>query len=99
MFEERKKQKAKPGPLDRNRDYRQVSGAVLASCYVASAAIAAISVSEAVKCFDAGKTGNGTFYIILAAVGVLFSVFITVLNRRNRKLIAQGKSGRELKRR
>ena len=91
MFEREKKRPAKPGPLKRGGTYKQISGNVLISCYVASAAIVVIAVSEAVRCFGSGSTSEGTFYVILAVLGVLFSVFITVMNSRNKKHIKQGK--------
>jgi len=91
MFDSEKKRPAKPGPLKRGGTYKQISGSVLISCYVASAAIVVIAVSEAVRCFGSGSTNEGTFYVILAVLGVLFSIFITVMNSRNKKLIKQGK--------
>jgi len=94
MFDGEKKSKAKPGPLKRNREYKEVSATVLASCYVASAAIVIIAVSEAVKSFGAADTKNGTFYVVLAVLGVLFSVFIAVLNARNKRLIAEHKNNK-----
>ena len=99
MFDGEKKTKtaqgkAKQGPLKRNREYREVSTTVQFSCYVASAAILAISVSEAVKRFGASDTRGGAFYVALGVLGVLFSVFITVLNNRNKKLLAQNKNAK-----
>ena len=91
MFDREKKSPSKPGPLKRGGTYKQISGNVLISCYVASAAIAVIAVSEALKCFGADSKGEGYFYVILAVLGVLFSVFITLMNNRNKKLIKQGK--------
>ncbi len=91
MFEE-KKHKAKPAPIKRNNNYRQVSVAVLVSCYTASAAIAVIAVSEALRRFAEADSRGGAFYAILAVLGALFSVFITVMNNRNKKLIAQGRT-------
>ncbi len=92
MFEEKKKKAAKPGPLERNKEYKQVSSTVLFSCYIASAAILVIAVSEAIKSFGASDTRTGAFYIALAVLGAAFSVFITLMNNRNKKLIAQGKT-------
>lgn len=92
MFEEKKKRPEKPGPLERNKEYKQVSGTVLVSCYIASVAIVAIAVSEAIKSYGASDTTTGVFYIALAALGVVFSAFITIMNNRNKKLIAKGKT-------
>ncbi len=89
MFEENKKRPAKPGPLKRSGTYKQVSGSVIGSCYVASAAIVVIAVSEAVKCFNSENTTGGAFYVALAMLGVLFSVFIVLVNSRNKKRLAQ----------
>ena len=92
MFDEKKKRPAKLGPLERNKEYKQVSSTVLFSCYVASAAIIVIAVSEAIKSFGASDSSAGAFYIALAVLGAAFSVFITLMNNRNKKLIAQGKT-------
>ena len=91
MFDREKKSPSKPGPLKRGGTYKQVSGNVIISCYAASAVIVVIAVSEAIKSFGAGSTSEGTFYVILAVLGVLFSVFITLMNNRNKKFIKQGK--------
>lgn len=91
MFDKENKAPAKPGPLKRGGTYKQVSGSVLMSCYLASAVIVAISASEAIRCFGAESKSEGIFYVVLAVLGVLFSVFITLMNRRNKKLISQGK--------
>ena len=91
MFDREKKRPQKPGPLKRSGTYRQISRNVLISCYVASAAIAVIAVSEAQRHFAASNTGEGAFYIALAALGVLFSVFITLANKRSKKRMMQGK--------
>lgn len=89
MFEEKKKRPAKPGPLKRSGTYKEVSGSVIGSCYVASALIAVIAVSEAVKSFASANTTGVAFYIALAVLGVLFSVFITAMNQRNKKRLGQ----------
>ena len=91
MFDKENKRPAKPGPLKRGGTYKEISGTVLISCYVASAAIAVIAGNEAFRSFGSGSAGNGTFYVILAVLGVLFSVFITVMNNRNKKMLRQGK--------
>lgn len=92
MFEGEKKRPAKPGPLQRNTEIKQVSGTVLISCYVASAAIIVIAVSEAVKGFNSADTKTGAFYLALAVLGLLFSGFITIMNNRNKKLLNQQKN-------
>ena len=91
MFEGDKKRTAKPAPLKKNQKPKMISDTVLVSCYVASLAIAVIAVTEALKCFGGTDTKTGAFYVILAVLGVLFSVFITVMNNRNKKLLAQNK--------
>ena len=92
MFEGEKKRPAKPNALQRNKQIKQVSGTVLMSCYVASAAIIVIAVSEAVKAFNSADTKTGAFYVALAVLGLLFSGFITIMNNRNKKLLNQQKS-------
>ena len=92
MFEGEKKRNPKPGPLQRNRTYREISPTVLVSCYVASAANIALSVSEALRCFSETDSGNGTFYVVLAVLGLFFSVFITIMNNRNKRILAQQKN-------
>ena len=92
MFEGDKKRPAKPGPLKRNTQIKLVSSNILISCYVASAAIVVIAVSEAVKAFNSANTKTGAFYVALGVLGLLFSVFITVMNNRNKKLLAQQKT-------
>ncbi|PKM72281.1 MAG: hypothetical protein CVU91_09785 [Firmicutes bacterium HGW-Firmicutes-16] len=92
MFEGEKKHPVKPGPLQRNKEVKQVSGTVLTSCYIASAAIIIISVSEAVKSFGSNDSRTGVFYVALAVLGLLFSGFITIMNNRNKKLLDQQKS-------
>ncbi|MEA4894288.1 MAG: hypothetical protein VB064_03400 [Oscillospiraceae bacterium] len=91
MFEGEKKRPAKPGPLKRNRQILQISGTVLISCYVASAAIVVIAVSEALRRFGSAESGSGAFYVALAVLGLLFSVFITVMNNRNKRLLSEKK--------
>ena len=92
MFEGEKKRPAKPSPLQRNKQIKQVSGTVLMSCYVASAAIIVIAVSEALKAFNSADIKTGAFYVALAVLGLLFSGFITIMNNRNKKLLNQQKS-------
>lgn len=91
MFDSEKRPAAKSAlQKSQKKEYRQISAGALSSCYVASAAIAVIAGREAALCFGRDPVG-GTFYIILAVLGVLFSVFITVTNNRNKKHIQQGK--------
>ena len=92
MFEGDKKRPTGKGPLKRSGTYKEVSGSVIGSCYVASALIAVIAVSEAVKSFNSANTTSGAFYVALAFLGVLFSVFITVVNKRNKKRLGQKNS-------
>jgi|GEM_PF-1314700 len=92
MFDKENKRPVKPGPLKRAGTYKEISSTVLVSCYVASAAIAVIAGNEAFKSFGSDNTGSGSFYVILAVLGLLFSVFITVMNNRNKKLLRQGKT-------
>lgn len=68
-----------------------VSDTVVFSCYLASAAILVIAILEAVKQFQQGSILGGIVYIILAIAGVFFSVFITLWNRRNKKLLKETK--------
>lgn len=68
-----------------------VSDTVVFSCYIASVAILVIAILEAVKRFQQGSLWGGIVYIVLAITGVLFSVFITLWNRRNKKLLKETK--------
>jgi len=63
-----------------------VSDTVVFSSYLASAAILVIAIIEAENQFQQGSVWGGLVYIILAIVGVLFSVFITLWNQHNKKL-------------
>jgi hypothetical protein len=76
------KQKQKDPPR-----IQSVSDTVVFSCYIASLAILVIAVIEAYKQFQLGNLWGGIMYIALAIAGVLFSVFITLWNRRNKKLL------------
>jgi len=89
MFDGENKRPAKPGPLKRSGTYKQVSANVIFSCYIVSAAIAVIAVSEAAKSFGSSDTTGGVFYVALAVLGLAFSVFITVVNNRNKKRLSQ----------
>jgi Flp pilus assembly protein TadB len=80
------KQKQKDPPR-----IQSVSDTVVFSCYIASLAILVIAVIEAYKQFQLGNLWGGIMYIALAIAGVLFSVFITLWNRRNKKLLKQKK--------
>lgn len=80
------KQKQKdPPPI------QTISDTVVYSCYIASLAILVIAIIEAVKQFQQANLWGGVIYIALALVGVLFSVFITLWNRRNKKLLREKK--------
>lgn len=68
-----------------------VSDTVVFSCYIASVAILVIAIIEAVKQFQQGSRWGGIVYIVLAIAGVLFSVFITLWNRRNKTLLKEAK--------
>ena len=68
-----------------------VSDTVVFSCYIASAVILVIAIIEAVKRFQLGNLWGGMIYVALAIAGVLFSVFITLWNRRNKKLLKEKK--------
>lgn len=68
-----------------------VSDTIVFSCYIASVAILVIAVIEAVKRFQLGNLWGGIVYIALAIAGVLFSVFITLWNKRNKKLLKESK--------
>lgn len=61
-----------------------VSGTVLVSCYVASALIVLVCVLEALKP-ETQAAGDVPLYIGLAVAGVLFSVSITIRNRKAQK--------------
>lgn len=63
-----------------------VSDTAVFSSYLASAAILAIAIIEAENQFQQGSVWVGLIYIILALIGVLFSVIITLWNQRNKKL-------------
>jgi len=66
---------------------RTVSDTVVLSCYIASLVILVVAVIEAYKQFQLGNLWGGIMYVALAIAGVLFSVFITLWNRRNKKLL------------
>lgn len=68
-----------------------VSDTVVYSCYIASLAILVIAVIEAYKQFQLDNLWGGIIYIALAIVGILFSIFITLWNRRNKKLLKEKK--------
>lgn len=68
-----------------------VSDTVVFSCYIASVAIVVIAGIEAFTKFQEGNAWGGAVYIALAIVGGLFSVFITLWNRRNKKLLKEQK--------
>ena len=68
-----------------------VSDTVVFSCYIASVAILVIAGIEAIKRFQLGDLWGGIVYIALAVAGVLFSVFITLWNRRNKNLLKEKK--------
>jgi hypothetical protein len=68
-----------------------VSDLVLGSCYIASLAIAILASLEAFKQFQQDKVWGGVVYVYLAVAGVFFSVFITLWNRRNKKLLRDNK--------
>ncbi len=74
-----------------SNEVRTVSDPVVFSCYIASAVILVLAIIEAVKEFQQGKIWGGVIYILLAIAGVLFSVFITIWNKRNKKLLREGK--------
>lgn len=78
----------------KKKEYKQISAGALTSCYVASAAIAVIAGREGILRYGSDPV-SGVFYIILAVLGILFSVFITVENNRNKKYIQQGKNYKE----
>ncbi len=61
----------------------EISTARLISCYAASLLICILCVREALKPDTAGD--SAAIYLTLAAVGVLFSVFITVYSRKAAK--------------
>lgn len=77
-----------------SNEVRTVSDPVVFSCYIASAVILVLAIIEAVKEFQQGKIWGGVIYILLAIAGVLFSVFITIWNKRNKKLLREGKKSR-----
>ncbi len=89
MFDGDRTKKAKPAPLKRAGTVKQISSSVLFSCWAASLIIAIVAVSEAVGRFGEKNTSGGAIYVVVAVLGVLFSVFITVMNRRNKKLLKQ----------
>jgi Na+/serine symporter len=78
-----------PAPLKRNNTARQVSGNVMVSCYIATAAILVIALVEAARSFMTGENRAGISYIVLAVLGVFLSIFITIMNSRNRRLLAK----------
>ncbi len=68
-----------------------VSDTVVFSCYLASVVILVIAIIEADKQFQLSNFWGGILYIVLAIAGVLFSVFITLWNRRNKQLLREQK--------
>ena len=78
------KQKQKDPPR-----IQTVSDTVVFSCYIASLAILVIAVIEAYKQFQVDNLWGGIVYIALAIAGILFSIFITRWNRRNKKLLKE----------
>ena len=66
-----------------------ISKAQLISCYAASALIVILCVVEARKP-ETVADGNAVFYYLLAALGIAFSVYITIRNRNAKKKPADG---------
>ena len=60
---------------------RTISDVQLVSCYIASAVIVVLCIIEAMK----PETVNPPMYYVLAALGVGFSVFITIRNNSAKK--------------
>lgn len=73
-------------------EIKTVSSSIVYSCYLASTAIVVLSGFEVYKQFKLGNPWGGLFYVVLAVAGVLFSVFITKWNQRNKKLLAEKKN-------
>lgn len=71
-----------------------ISKVQLWSCYAASALIVVLCVLEALKP-ETQASGNPVLYYFLAALGVAYSVFITVRNNSAKK--ADSPKGRRLK--
>lgn len=61
-----------------------ISGGVLLSCYIASALIVLLCAMEAMKP-ETQAEGNVALYVVLAVIGVLFSVYITLRSRKNQR--------------
>ena len=68
-----------------------VSDTILGSCYIASVAIVILAGLEAAKQLQKGSLWSGVIYIALALAGILFSVFNTLWNRRNKKILQNKK--------
>lgn len=66
-----------------------ISKAQLISCYAASALIVVLCIVEARKS-ETMADGNPALYYLLAALGVAFSVFITVRNQKAGKKKTSG---------
>jgi len=69
---------------EQNRRTGTVSKMQLLSCYAASALIVILCVVEALKP-ETQASGSPGMYYALAALGVAFSVFITVRNNAAKK--------------
>ena len=66
-----------------------ISRAQLISCYAASALIVVLCIVEA-RQPETIADGNPALYYLLAALGVAFSVYITVRNKAARKKKTSG---------
>ena len=70
-----------------------ISKTQLFSCYGASALIVILCVMEALKP-ETQTSGNPSMYYLLAVLGVVFSVIITIRDRNARK--SSGHKGKRL---
>lgn len=78
---------AKKRPIEnphKKKNDGTISGGRLLSCYVASALIVLLCVMEALKP-ETQEAGDVGLYVLLAVLGVLFSVFITIRSRKNQR--------------
>ncbi|MGE4277352.1 MAG: hypothetical protein AB7E30_09310 [Lawsonibacter sp.] len=98
MFDGEKKRPVRPEPLKRGGTPNLISGRIVASCYVTSAGIVVIAGVEAARSFGAGNDSAGSLYVTIAGLGVLFSIFITWMNHRNRRLLGQNGQTKKQKR-
>jgi len=76
---------------EKNKKGGTISKMQLYSCYAASALIVVLCIMEALKP-ETQASGNPAMYYFLAALGVVFSIFITLRNSSaEKKSVPNGK--------